>query len=114
MLPVCLSLLLLDPVFFSPPALALDVTRWPPLFLSRPLNKQLRVGWIFFAPRLIAFSPLFSTPLGFKRRKKEGKTTGNVKEVFQITGSPRREDSAVSRQIVCYMHTKCFLFWAPL
>lgn len=67
MLPACLSLLILNAAFsllFFAPVLALDVTRWPPLFLFHPLNKQLHVGWIFSTPSLIAFSLLFSTPPG--------------------------------------------------
>lgn len=101
MLSVCQSLLYLNAAFFFPSFISSSacVGRDP---LASPLssftpwtNSSVSDG---FSPHHASLrSHSFARHLrGFKgQKKRERKTTGNVKEIFQITSSPCWEDSAV-------------------
>lgn len=85
---------------------------WPaglPSFSFNPLNKQLRlVDFLRPMPHCV-LTPFSQHLWGFKVQKRERKTTGNVKEIFQITSSPCWEDSAVTTHtfVTCIQSDFC-------
>lgn len=86
-----------------------------PLASSLPLSPPeqtapCRMDFLYTMPHCV-LTPLLDTSgdLRTKKKKRERKTTGNVKEIFQITSSPCWEDSAVRSHkfVTCIQSSFC-------